>query len=169
MENSVIVYLMLGFLILSSIAALLAIKSMRRDITELKYKAHDSETLLFDIRDGKKTFFKEKRDTVRLHGEIKAKLTIGNSEEDVNVLNIGYNGVMLRTKSPFKEGDSLSLKIYLPLFPQPVNVRLRVVRSISHQSYHGTQYDLGAEYIALGPDERSKIIETIDVLSRGQK
>ena len=58
------------------------------------------------------------------------------------------------------------MNLYLPLFPQPVNVRVKVVRSIPEGDEKSGIYNVGVKYLDMPKPERDKLVETLDLLNK---
>lgn len=151
---------------LGAVLALVTYKNMLVFKSEITGKYKGLENLLLDLRDGTKKFYTEKRKYARVSRDITAKL-LGREGCDgfVRVLDISYGGALLNTKNSFKEGEVLSLLIYLPLFPQPIKVEAKVKRS-SPSGVRDNEFNIGVEFSVMEALDREKLKETVDVLER---
>jgi len=132
-------------------------------------KQNDIEKLLFDIRDGKKSYFKEKRKHPRINTENKVhtKITNKGKENIIPVKNISYGGALLGPEmGSFIKGELLKLNMYLPLFPQPIDIDGKIVRLDMASKRKSSPATIGIEYTGMSRSDRSKLIETVDSLSK---
>jgi len=143
-------------------------KKISESISEDSNRYGNLEKLLLDIRDGKKTFFKEKRRFARYSDSISAKLA-GSDSEILKILNISSGGILLQTSRKLEENQIINLNIYLPLFPQPINVKARVIR-ITPCETEGkpSGFKAGIQYLNINEPDREKLIETLKYLSNSQ-
>lgn len=112
-----------------------------------------------------KTFFTDKRNAARIYGDITAKIINKDFEGKVNVLNAGYRGALLRSARDILTGTVLEIKMFLPLFPQPIDVKAKVLRSVAKEEEgKGVAFDIGIEYTEISNIDREKLIETLDAL-----
>lgn len=125
--------------------------------------AEGSQQLLLDLRDGTKHFYKEKRRSLRVKTDITAQLISNNVRDFIKTIDLSYDGALIRTNRKFKVGDIVELDLFLPLFPQPVHVKVLVVRIVPDET--GT-YQVGVKYLEMPRDERRKLIETLDTLAK---
>lgn len=137
-------------------------------------KNKNVEKLLLDIRDGTKNFYKEKRKSERIKtkGQISAKITNKDMDKLINVLDISYEGALLSAqKEHFRQEEVLNLEMYLPLFPQPIDVRGKVVRIEDATGKKIKNFNAGITYLTMPHQDRKKLAETIDALrsTRHQK
>ena len=154
----------LALLILSSLW-LLIIKInniFSQDSSILSVKYNNLENLLLDLRDGTKNFRKERRSYSRLRNGIVAK--ISGQSELIKVLDISCTGARLKTSKYFQPKDTLELTVYLPIFPQPIVVKGKViwVKTIEQAG----SFEVGIEYSGLSTYDREKLAETINLLSK---
>lgn len=124
----------------------------------------DLEKLLLDLRDGTKTFYREKRKFVRAKDGILAKIAGQVSDELIKVLDISYEGALLRTTQQLKSQDTIDLNIYLPIFPQPIEVKAKVIRVIPAKiESQPPSFDVGVKFLNISPPDKEKLIETVDL------
>jgi hypothetical protein len=139
--------------------------SLLADDSRKKYD--NLEKLSLDIRDGEKSFYKEKRKSLRIKNEITAKI-VNNKVFDglFKLRDISYEGALLRIDKPMEVGDVIELNIYLHLFPQPIDVKARVVRVLKLKTEGKSEvYDIGMKFIWMSRIDEEKLRETIDTLS----
>ncbi|MBN1353554.1 MAG: PilZ domain-containing protein [Candidatus Omnitrophica bacterium] len=137
--------------------------------SEIKLKFDSLEQLLFDIRDGAKTFYREKRKHSRTDtgGDISAKILNKDTRDFATVLNISPEGALLRTKKDeFSRGEVLDLNMYVPFFAQPIDFSGRVVRVTSGPNKAENSSDLGIEYLGMTRIDREKLLDTIRMLKK---
>jgi len=139
-------------------------------------KTSGMEKILLDIRDGTKKFYVERRKSPRimLKDQFSAKLiTKDISGLFVKVMDISREGARLQVIKELKPGDTIDLDMYLPLFPDPVYVKAKIVRTNKAESFlnqekystsHNAGFDVGVEYIDMGRRDIDKISETISLL-----
>ena len=133
---------------------------------DLSKKYENLERLSLDIRDGVRTFYKEKRKYPRVINGIRVmlvnKLFCG---ELFKVRDISYEGALLRINHKVEMGDMIDLNIYLHVFPQPINVRASVVRVCRvEEDSRPEMYDVGMEFIKMSKGDKEKLMETVDIL-----
>jgi hypothetical protein len=157
------------------IAALIAIAALAfisyRKINILRSamaaKFGELEKLLLDIRDGTKKFYREKRSSPRIYENIYVKLLGADESELIELTDISYNGAGLKTTHSFSQGQIIDLNIGLPLYPQPIHARSKVVKISSLSESAGKpKFSVGIEFIGLGAEDESKLIETVDILNK---
>lgn len=143
-------------------------KKISASISEGSNRYGNLERLLLDIRDGKKTFFNEKRRFARYSDTISAKIA-GSDTEILKILNISSGGVLLRTSRKFEENQIINLNIYLPLFPQPINVKAKVIRVAPCETKgKSSGFKMGIKYLTINEPDREKLTETLKYLSSSQ-
>ncbi|MCX5679678.1 MAG: PilZ domain-containing protein, partial [Candidatus Omnitrophica bacterium] len=152
MMQQLIVFLAL--VIAAIAAALIIIKNVYRYI-RLKHsvildRLDNVERLLLDIRDGAKNFYKEKRESLRFSKHMLAKLSGDSKEKFSDILNISYGGALLRTRRNLKIGDIMEMSIFLSLYPEPINVKLKVVniRSDSTLGKNEASLEVGVKFLS---------------------
>ena len=132
-------------------------------------KYDNLETLLLDIRDGTRYFYREKRKSFRVATDIIAKFANKVSgDEFIKIGDISYEGALLKTTQQVKPGDILELNIYLPLFSQPIYVKAKVMRMHPTKETKGgaTIFEVGVEYEDMFGPDREKLIETVNILHK---
>jgi hypothetical protein len=147
----------------------IAYKAYAATASEIIQKYDNIERLLLDLRDGTKYFFKEKRRSFRIKTDLLARFADKSTGDDfVKISDISHEGAQLRTVRVLKAGETLRLNIYLPFFSQPINAKVRVMRARHTAELKGTSaiFDTGVEYIELSDQDREKLVETINILSR---
>jgi len=126
---------------------------------------------LVDIRDGTKNFYKEKRKSPRVRGDITAIIEKKKTKNLIKVIDVSYEGALLRTHNPFKVGQTIELGMRLPLYAQPIDVKAKVVR-IAEAAYGSgekpSDFDMGVEYLAINRFDKERLNETIDTLLKNQ-
>jgi len=133
-------------------------------------KYRDMEKLLFDIRDGTRSFYTEKRRARRVKTDISAKLIEKGAKENIKILNLSHTGALLKTTKKLQLDRVIALNIYLPLFPQPIDVKAKVVRIINPETVSGNAVsktpfiNAGIEFINMSKIDRERLIETINLL-----
>ena len=133
---------------------------------DLSKQYESLERLSLDIRDGIKTFYKEKRKYPRVINGIRVMLMDKLFEGELfKVRDISYEGALLRINHKVEMGDIIDLNIYLHIFPQPINVRAKAVRvcKVEKDGRPGT-YDIGVEFIKMSKSDKEKLTETVDIL-----
>lgn len=132
-------------------------------------KYDNLETLLLDIRDGTRYFYREKRKTFRVATDIIARFANKISgDEFIKIGDISYEGALLKTTHEVKVGDILELNIYLPLFSQPIYVKANVMRvKLTKETKGGSAiFEVGVEYADMFGPDREKLIETVNILHK---
>jgi len=143
-------------------------KKISAAISEDSNRYGNLERLLLDIRDGKKTFFSEKRKFTRYNDNISAKIA-GSDTEILKILNISSGGVLLRTSQKLEENQIINLNMYLPLFPQPINVKAKVIRIAPYKTEgKSSGFKVGIKYLNINEPDREKLIETLKYLSNSE-
>ena len=155
--------LIIGFLLWFTNKTYRNLSSFTSDISS---KYNNMERLLLDLRDGTKSFYKEKRESPRTADSITATIAdTDTSAEFMKVINISDSGALLRTSQKFKPGRTIDLKIYLPLFAQPIDVKAKVVWSNPCEPTGKTpRFDMGVKYLNIARIDREKLNETIALL-----
>lgn len=127
--------------------------------------------ILFDIRDGTKRVYEEKRRYPRAKDGIKARLVDRESGHLIEVVNISYGGVLLKTASLLQIGEMLDMNLYLPLFPRPIDVKAKVVRVNASKEKQGLlpAFEVGMEFLHIDFKDYDKLVETVDLLLRSQE
>ena len=157
------------YIILTLIALLFLTVTLSINMRRLYREHSNMERLLFDIRDGGKSVFEEKRRTDRIYGEMGARIYTKDYEENCEVLNASHTGALLRCSRELQQNTVVRLKIYLPIFPQPIDANARVVRStIKEEPRKPPTFDVAVEYTTISNIDREKLIETIDMLLEKQ-
>ncbi len=122
---------------------------------------------MLDIRNGTKTFFKEKRRALRVGNSVSAKLADNEKAEFIKVLNISETGALLRSKEKFSQGEVLDFKLYLPLFTYPIDVVTKVARAApSSDKDKAGYFDIGITFLKITSSDKEKLLETVDVLKK---
>ena len=140
-------------------------------ISNILHKHGNTEKLLLDLRDGTKTFYKEKRKYRRMKTKDKVLTRIIQKGRDelIKVLDLSYGGALLGARqTSFEKGETVDLNMHLPLFPQPINVKGRVVRierASGKKPETPNAKNVGIEYLDMTHSDREKLIETINTLS----
>lgn len=144
-----------------------------KKISSEAFSKYDNlETLLLDIRDGTRYFYREKRKTFRVATDIIAKFADkAGSGEFIKIADISYEGALLKTTHEVKAGDALELNIYLPLFSQPIYVKAKVMRVKPTKETKGGAaiFEVGVEYADMFGPDREKLIETVNILHRSSR
>lgn len=157
------------YILTTMLVMLLFLVNIYMNIKMLFRKQDNLEKVLFDMRDGKKDAHIEKRQVGRIYGEMAARIHTDDFEEYAEVLNTGYHGALLRCARDFQQGMIIGLKMYLPIFPQPIDIKARVLRSVVLQDPgKAPAYDIAVEYTAISNIDKEKLVETIDVLHEKQ-
>ena len=157
---------MLSFMVVICWFAIRIYKEVRASQSFVLSKSENLESLLIDIRDGTKTFLKERRKYPRVKECVVAKIEGDNSDEFIRVINIGYEGALLRSSREFKIDDMISLNIYLPLHSQPINVKSKVTRVnvVPASKEQWSRFDVVVEFKDISAYNRDLLIDTVDVL-----
>ncbi|OGW74618.1 MAG: hypothetical protein A2Z72_07310 [Omnitrophica bacterium RBG_13_46_9] len=130
-------------------------------------RCDELEELLFDIRNGTRRFYREKRRFRRIDAKDKISAKIANKDAGsfFNILNVSHAGALLRScQDIFSAGEKLDLSMYLPYFPQPIGVRSKVVRVDHTSPEKADDFDVGVEYLNMTSIDREKLTETINLL-----
>ncbi len=164
MPNIILIFivfalLFLGIAIYRKTAILISIILEKYDIFE---------RLLTDIRDGTKTFYREKRAYLRVSDGITAKLLGEDTKEVIKVANISMGGVLLRTSSEFQKGQILTLSLNLPLFVQPVDVKAEVIRVAGEPRTKPRIFNVGIKFLGIDTMDREKLAETVNYLKKAR-
>lgn len=157
------------YIIFALIALLLFAVNTHITMRRISREHGNIERLLFDIRDGGKSVFEEKRHTDRIYGEMGARMITKDYEENCDVLNASHTGALLRCSRDLQQNMIVGLKIYLPIFPQPIDVNARVVRSVINEEPHKPPtFDIAVEFTTVSNIDREKLVETIDMILEKQ-
>lgn len=147
----------------------LLITIMQKDIflstTEILNKCDNLKQILFDLSTGSKTFFEEKRKFQRIRDRIIVEIVSDDLKELSRTIDISYEGVAFKTSKNLNQNEIIDLRIYLPLFPQPINVRADVVR-IKPSSEEAKVFTVGVKYLNMSDLDRGKLRETLDILEK---
>lgn len=159
------------YLILSSLSLILifyfAYQRIYRLFNDFFNQYENIEKLLLDLRDGTKKFYKEKRKFMRVRNGITAKINELEDADSIKVEDISNGGALLVSAERLKEGQIIHLKIKLPLFAQPIEVRAKIVRVIEVKSQaQESQYKIGIEFIDMISPDKDKLRETVYVLNK---
>ncbi|MBN1353217.1 MAG: PilZ domain-containing protein [Candidatus Omnitrophica bacterium] len=128
-------------------------------------KYENVERLLLDLRDNTRTFYKEKRKSSRILNNITVKITDENSSQGfATILNGGETGALLRTSHKFKLGELATLSIYLPLFPQPITIKVKIARVAPSSEKASGDFDVGVEFLKIERPDKEKLLETLRLL-----
>lgn len=137
--------------------------------SEILEKYRNIERLLIDMRDKGKTFYAEKRKFPRIstEGKVSARLTEKKSTEKLfSVRDMSYGGALLKSKKKdFRYGERVNLNMYLPLFPQPIDIAAKIVRINGQSKKKNKEFDVGVEYLDITKSDRQRLIETIKTLT----
>ena len=127
----------------------------------------DSEKLLLDLRDGTRHFYKERRKSFRIKTDLTAQLISKSVCDFIKTVDLSYDGAQIKTTHKFQVGDTIGLNLFLPLFPQPVNIRVKVVRVLTESGDEKSGiFNVGVKYLDMPKDDKDKLVETLDVLSK---
>lgn len=167
-QNPVLFVFTIGILFILWHFTMKIYKHLFSDRAEILTKLENLETLLVDIRDGTKSFYKEKRTSPRVREHITAKIAGSDGSEFMQVVNLSYNGAMIKTTRNFERDQIIDLNLFLPLYPQPVNVRARIVKVAGEAiTKKASQvFNISIEFLSLAAPDKEKITETVDVLKR---
>ena len=160
--------LAIAMIITGLIIAKKAYHNIRLKNSAVMNRLDDVEKLLLDIRDGSRNFYKEKRKFPRFGTHMLAKLSGDSKEKFSDIINISYGGALLRTKNNLKVGDIMEMSVFLSLFPEPINVKSKVVNIRSDKSSEkGTPgLEVGLKFVSISPFDKKKLIETLDSISK---
>ncbi|NQU95325.1 MAG: PilZ domain-containing protein [Candidatus Omnitrophica bacterium] len=140
-------------------------------ISNILHKHGGMEKLLLDLRDGTKTFYKEKRKyhRIKTKGQVLTRIIQKEKDKLIEVLDLSYGGALLGARqTSFQNGETVDLSMHLPLFPQPIDVKGRVVRierASGRDPKTSDAKNVGIEYLDMPRSDREKLIETINTLS----
>lgn len=159
------------FVIVATVALFWILAMMYRNITgmgsTIMTRQNDSEKLLLDLRDGTRNFYKERRKTFRVKTDITAQLISKSICDFIKTIDLSYDGAQIKTTNKFQIGDTIGLNLYLPLFPQPINVRVKVVRVLPEGGDEKSGvYNVGVKYLEMPLADKEKLIETLDTLNK---
>ena len=128
----------------------------------------DIVALLLDIRNGTKNFYKEKREYSRIKCGMKALLNTGETDKPVGVTDVSYRGALLRTDSSPNEGQkNVGLKLYLPIFSQPIDIEAVVIRIVPvGTDEQQPEFNIGVKFTGISKSDRDKLAEALNILSR---
>ena len=133
-------------------------------IAETPERFRQQQKLLQDLRDGTKAYYGEKRKYTRI------KTDKGFIVEDIGkTLDISEGGVLLETKQQLKAEQEIDLRMFLPLFPRPINARAKVLRNIPNPGGKKGTFQAGIEFLAISLEDTKKLTETIEGYSKLQK
>lgn len=166
-----------GYIFLAAVFLVWAVSKICRSILLVIFRAtgarRDMEKLLLDIKDGTKRFYKEMRRFPRAMVKcgIIVKIAGSNVDRYNMVLNISRSGALLRTHVHFQPGDQISMKMYLPLFPQPVDVETRIIKVVAVWDIHNLSplFDVGVEFLNIIRIDNDKLVETVDTLLKSER
>jgi hypothetical protein len=144
------------------------------DLRNLLIKIHTGqgthETLLLDLRDGTRKFYHEKRKTIRVKKDLTAQLIGKEVREFIKTVDVSFDGAQLSSSYRFELGDTIDLNLYLPIYAQPIGVKVRVVRVTAAAVEDGKQmYNVGVKYLEMPEDNRKKLIEAIEQMMKKQE
>ena len=130
-------------------------------------KLDNVERVLIDIRDGTKNFYREKRSSPRVQRCISAKLK-GGEDEILEIDNISYEGALLRTGRDLKRNEMVDLEIFLPLYPQPITVKSKVVNTstIRDAAKGGPKFEASVKFIEISPSDKERLREAVDIFNK---
>jgi len=173
---TVIQYVNFGCILLATVFLVWIVNRTCRKILLLIFNVKGArwniEKLLLDIRDGTKRFYKEKRKFPR--ARVKSGITVEIAGSNVNkynkALDISRGGALLRTRARFKLGERINMSIYLPLFPQPVNIEARITRVAAALGTHSLfpLFNVGVEFLNIIRMDNEKLVETVDTLLKSE-
>jgi len=144
-------------------------KLLSRMASDVLTRYDNIERILLDLRDGTKHFYREKRRAFRVKTDILAHFADKTTGDDfVKIHDISCDGAQLRTTRPLRAGDSVKLNIYLPLFPQPISSKAKVVWARPTKETKGASeiYNAGIEYTEMSDEDRERLIESINIINR---
>lgn len=170
-ENMLLFKISAVYVIAAAVTVFWLMAIMYRNISSVANnmitKQDDSEKLLLDLRDGTRHFYKERRRSLRVKTDITAQLISKSVCDFIKTIDLSYDGAQLRTTHKFQIGDTIGLNLYLPLFPQPVNLRVKVVRVLPEGGDERSGiYNIGVKYLDMPKPDRDKLVETLDVLNK---
>lgn len=148
------------------IVILRAVNKKSKD-PEILDKLGNLEKVLLDIRDGTKKFCLEKRSSDRRHIRMCVKLK-DNEEDILEIDNISPGGAMLRGRLSLKKDEMVDLRIFLPLYPQPITVKAKVINTsaIADAARGGPKYEVRIKFMEMSPADEKMLIETMDILKK---
>lgn len=138
--------------------------------SEISKQYESIEKLLFDLRDGTNLFYKERRREQRLKEKIHVKIVGKEGSCNVmSVMNVSKGGMRLKTGSPLNIGSVENLKVFLPVFPQPIDVRAKVVRSLPVTEGVLSYFDIGMEFLGISEDDKKDFTEWLKLVKNKQQ
>jgi len=152
--------------------AILAYNALAEMASQNVRKYDRVELILLDMRDGTKRFYMEKRRSFRMNTDMLARFTDKGTEDDfVHIGNISRHGLQVSTTRVLVAGETIGLHIYLPLFPKPIPVKIRIawVRPTSQAKEGKKVFEVGVEFKDITVGDRGKVDETIKALKRSHK
>lgn len=139
-------------------------------LLNIMHKHGSTEKLLLDLRDGTKTFYKEKRRyrRIKTKNQVLTRIIQKGKDKLIEVIDLSYGGALLGAgQTSFQKGEIVDLSMHLPLFPQPIDVKGRVVRiepASGKKPKTPNAKNVGVEYLDMARSDREKLIETINTL-----
>lgn len=160
-------------LILSALAILcilavrthIALRSFARDFSS---KYNDLKRLLFDLRDGTKTFYEERRTSQRIKEGISIRIGGEYAKNRVEAVDISENGASFRLDRGLSLKEIVELTIQVPLFVEPLYIKARVVRSKPVKD-NGALFDTGVEFLTMSDPDRQRLLETMNILNSAKQ
>jgi hypothetical protein len=134
-------------------------------ITNTLKTCEDLKKLIFDLRDGTKTYYEEKRTAERIKECVTIKIIFENSSEFVKTLDLSKTGARFRTSRKLPLDGLIDVNVYLSLFPQPISVRARVAR-VDRPAEDPAIFDIGIEFLSVNEHDKEKLTETLRLLDK---
>lgn len=157
------------FSITAGVMIVVMFRNMSVSFADIANKYQDMRRILIDIRDGTKHFYTERRKSIRQRLNFKTLIVPSEKPGFIKTLDISYEGALLETPYRIDPGKVIEIKLYLPLFAQPISVKARVMWSAMDLPLEdGTVlYKTGVSFIGMDDISRKELMETIDILSEG--
>ena len=97
-----------------------------------------------------KSHYVDRRRSIRikLKDSMKRSVLIKNIRKKAGIINMSYHGALLKMRSMLNLNDIVMLSIHFPFESRPVNIKARVVRTVSTIGLLGfTSYKTGVEFL----------------------
>lgn len=114
----------------------------------------------------------ERRKSPRIADGLKGRIFNQKIRRRIPVLDLSYHGALLKAPRIINSGTVVMLSVYLPTETRPLDVKARVIRSITTCSILGFKsYKLGVEFTNLADEQKEKLADGIYYLMKkmGQK
>ncbi len=109
----------------------------------------------------------ERRNDVRIEarGYIAAKTSWEKDGRPLQVTNISLGGLMMKTSTKFKVGETIELNIQLPFSPETVDITAKIVRVDVEGSRHlSNRFSVAAQFTSMKRSYRQKLAAALEAL-----